>query len=264
LSEKPIASTAAVAGSLAALAEDRPTAVDFEFAELQTFRTMRELLNSGELGAVRAVNVAWVVDSWARRSKSWSWKTDATEGGGVLGLLAPHVVYLLEWLLGDISAMTAISDDRPTRSYTPPGKVAAANSVCMMGLAGTDATAFTVMLDNAAVGSRVHTWSVVCDAATLIATNTEADWVTGFVLDRMSADARQRITMEPAFDGDGRQPPMRAVAERFVEAVRTGGTCHPDFADGARVQSLIELVGDKSRGPTTVQAAHIPGRGEAL
>jgi hypothetical protein len=36
------------------------------------------------------------------------------------------------------------------------------------------------------------------------------------------------------------EPPFRALAERFVDAVRTGSSaCQPDFAFGSRVRRLV-------------------------
>jgi predicted dehydrogenase len=263
LSEKPLASSATAAESLAELARGCTTAIDFEFAELRTFRTMRDVIQQGEVGAVRLVDVTWLVDSWFHRSRTWSWKSDANEGGGVLALLAPHVMYLLEWLLGDMTAIAGRCDNRATESYAPHGASAAVNGVNIAGSVGAEDTIFSIALDNAAPGARIHRWTVVCERATLVAESTGSDWASGFVLDQLFGNDRRRLAEEIPFDGDGRLPPMRAVAERFVHAVRTGAECRPDFANGARVQRLIELASQTNPEPSPIPTIRNAGQGEA-
>ena len=73
------------------------------------YRAMKELLESGELGALKRMN--WIITDWYRTQQyydSGSWRaTWAGEGGGVLLNQCPHQLDLLIWLCGMPCAVTA-------------------------------------------------------------------------------------------------------------------------------------------------------------
>jgi predicted dehydrogenase len=66
------------------------------------FQKVRDLIHSGELGAIKRFN--WIITDWYRSQAyydSGSWRaTWAKEGGGILMNQAPHNVDLLLWTLG--------------------------------------------------------------------------------------------------------------------------------------------------------------------
>ena len=66
------------------------------------YRKMHELVNSGELGAIKRVN--WIITDWYRTQiyyDSGAWRaTWAGEGGGVLLNQCPHQLDLLQWICG--------------------------------------------------------------------------------------------------------------------------------------------------------------------
>jgi len=66
------------------------------------YRKMKEIIGSGELGAIK--RVSWIVTDWYRSQSyydSGSWRaTWAGEGGGVLMNQAPHNLDLLQWICG--------------------------------------------------------------------------------------------------------------------------------------------------------------------
>jgi len=66
------------------------------------YRKMRELVQGGELGAIKRVN--WIITDWYRTQAyydSGSWRaTWAGEGGGVLINQCPHNIDLLQWICG--------------------------------------------------------------------------------------------------------------------------------------------------------------------
>ncbi|WP_369688904.1 Gfo/Idh/MocA family protein [Bacillus sp. FJAT-26390] len=73
------------------------------------YRKMHELVNSGELGAIKRVN--WIITDWYRTQAyydSGSWRaTWAGEGGGVLVNQCPHNIDLLQWICGMPSKVRA-------------------------------------------------------------------------------------------------------------------------------------------------------------
>ena len=70
------------------------------------YRKIREIVQSGQLGALRRVN--WMVTSWFRTDAyyaSGGWRGSwAGEGGGVLLNQAPHQLDLLWWIVGEMPA----------------------------------------------------------------------------------------------------------------------------------------------------------------
>jgi predicted dehydrogenase len=73
------------------------------------YRKLRELLRSGELGAVRRIN--WTITDWFRAQAYYSsgrWRASwAGEGGGVLLNQSPHQLDLWWWLFGQPARVRA-------------------------------------------------------------------------------------------------------------------------------------------------------------
>jgi predicted dehydrogenase len=256
LAEKPLADSAEGAEALARRAAGRTAAIDFEFAELPAFRALRDIIATGQLGAIERIEVAWQTQSHAHRQRLWSWKTDRARKGGVVTLIGTHLLFLLEWLVGPVVLTAAREDNAATRDFTPAGSVAAADTVAWRGRTATGA-AVAVALSNAASGAPCHRWEMVGDAGHAVLESTSSDTVSGFVLRACRTGEAPRVTAsDPITGGDSRLAPFRALAGRFVDAVRAGTTCQPDFAAGARVQLLVaEIEALAQRGPGKVMAA---------
>lgn len=244
LCEKPPALTAANAGRLAGMATKLPTAVDFQFRELPAFRAAKELIDSKTIGAVARVEVIWHVESYAQREKRWSWKTDRAQGGGVLTTLGTHLLYLIEWLLGGVEALTARFDDRATRTFAPAGAEAAEDG-CMMLLMLAGGAQVAVSVSNAQPGKTSHRWSIGGEEGSLLLENPTSDYMHGFSLTHYGpAGPALLLRPDPVVPQDGRLAPFAMLADRFLGAVRTGdaSASRPSLADGARVQALAESV----------------------
>jgi predicted dehydrogenase len=73
------------------------------------FRKVKDLIDSGELGAVQRIN--WIITDWYRTEyyyASGGWRaTWGGEGGGVLLNQCPHNLDLLQWMFGMPSKVTA-------------------------------------------------------------------------------------------------------------------------------------------------------------
>ena len=104
LCEKPIAVSAAEARCMqeAAQRTGKTFALMFNQRTNGLYKRMKQLLDSGELGAIKRVN--WIITDWYRTQlyyDSGSWRaTWLGEGGGVLLNQCPHQLDLLQWLCG--------------------------------------------------------------------------------------------------------------------------------------------------------------------
>jgi predicted dehydrogenase len=102
LCEKPMAMSAAEAEEMRARAAQANVLahVDHELRFVPARQRARELIAAGEVGRVRHAKVLFRADSRAASGRAWSWWSDATAGGGVLGAIGSHVVDALRWLTG--------------------------------------------------------------------------------------------------------------------------------------------------------------------
>jgi UDP-N-acetyl-2-amino-2-deoxyglucuronate dehydrogenase len=106
LVEKPVAHTIAEADRLIAAAREHPgvkAGICLQNRYNATAGAARELLTSGEVGAVLggSASVLWHRDSEYYRNRPWRGRA-AESGGGVLINQAIHTLDLMEWLLGDV------------------------------------------------------------------------------------------------------------------------------------------------------------------
>lgn len=232
LAEKPLAATVEAAEELATLGHGVTTAIDFEFAELASFKALRHTIAGGSYGTTRSVDVVWRTRPRPGGNRP-DWKADAGRGGGVLALLGSHVLYLLEWLLGPIEITAAHA----------PGE-SPATRLALTCVAGD--VPVSVALDNHS-GEQRHEWRIDLDEGTLTAANPGLDAVRGF---RLLAGSGTLLAAEPEdLHPDGRVAPVAALATRFLGAVAEGRPMRPDFGDGLRVQRLLAHV-ERSRAVT--------------
>jgi predicted dehydrogenase len=83
-------------------------AVGFNYRNAPAVEAARELLASGELGAVTHVRIRLFSDYAAHPEGALTWRYERERGGsGVLGDLASHGVDLARYLLGEIASLTA-------------------------------------------------------------------------------------------------------------------------------------------------------------
>jgi predicted dehydrogenase len=236
LVEKPVAGDAATAERLAAGVDDHIAGVDFVFHELNTFQALHRLLTDQVFGEIREVTVDWHVQSYAHRNRIWSWKTDASRGGGVMTALGAHALYLAEWLFGPTTVVQSHLGNAATAAFTPAGERAAADTADIRLVLANGAPVH-MSLGNAR-GGPLHRWSVRGTRATAVLENAGADYVGGF---RLVQDGME-IAREHFGTGDSRLEAFRPLALRFADAVRARMPFAPGLADGARVQALMAAI----------------------
>lgn len=252
--EKPLGASFLESEILADNARDITTAVNFTFAELDVFTRLREIIEGGELGAVSHVNILWLTESWAQRTRAWSWKTDADSHGGVLSLFGSHILYLLEWLLGPIETLDARLLSVSTIAFTPLGARAAEDLVdCRFRHDSGSIT--SCMLGNASPGLTTHRWTVVLEGGSVILENVSSDH-TAFRLSVLKPGIAQEFLVEPISEHDGRKRAFARLAQRFIEGVRNGSPIQPDFRSAARVQALDSAIRRSSSLNREIKVAH--------
>lgn len=247
LCEKPIATDVSTALRLARIAADRaiPTAVDFQFRHVAAFHRLRRMLREGVIGAVHHTVVEWHVHSYAHRQRKWSWKTDRSQGGGVMTLLGSHLFDLVEWLLSPITALDARYHTHATRLFAPSGSLPAEDSVGLMLELQNDSLV-TCSLSNAAPGPTTHRWTIHGSRASIVLENPSTDYMANFSLTIFEPGRTPRPISLPSDEvtTDGRLPSFRALASNFIISTRTRSQRSitddfPTLTQGARIQQLL-------------------------
>lgn len=243
LSEKPVAQSADKALELAQMSHSVTTAVDYQFAELDAFIKLHQLVNRQEWGKVRHVASTWLVESWVQRNRQWSWKTDAAGNGGALSLLGSHYLYLVEWLFGPITEIACRLSTRGAFADRQGQSAVAADDTVELWATHESGTISSAFISNASPGASRHRWDVVFEKATAVLENTTTDYMSGFTLVVDGHEGQHMlISQDSIHDVDGRLAPFRRLAERFVGAVRRGEKTSPNLFHGARVQALIDCA----------------------
>ncbi len=85
-------------------------AIMFQQRTYGYWRAIRELVSSGELGAI--IRATWIITDWFRTQvyyDSGDWRAKwRTEGGGVTMNQAPHNLDLYQWIVGRPQRLTAV------------------------------------------------------------------------------------------------------------------------------------------------------------
>ena len=222
------------------------TSVDFIFAELDVFLKVKEIIEKGTMGQVRNARMLWLSESWSHRNKTWSWKTDADQNGGVLSLLGSHIFFLAEWFFGPVMTVNGNYSNDVTAKFTPFGHHPAEDFVsCTFSY--SSGAKLNCTFSNANSDIKIHRWIIEFDYGTVILENKNKDY-TNFCMKiyRNSGDVEylQEInnTINNTYKTDKRFKPFSRIARRFVNAVRSGCVMQPDLFKGARVQLLDNAV----------------------
>ena len=238
--EKPLAADLAGAAAMlqAACRGGRPTIIDFNFPELPTWRRAKEILDGGGVGRLRHVVVTWNVENAATRLRLASWRTRAGGGGGVLGNFVCHSFHYLEWFCGPIAGLGARIFPLPDRE---------AEMSVALAIAFASGAGGSLQMSCASLLGSGHRIELYGEDGALVLANPTADYFRGFALgharrgaERLDPVAIAEADSDPSVDS--RVAPVARLVRRFIDACERGGSPSPGFAEGHRVQCLIDAA----------------------
>ncbi len=216
----------------------RPVAVDFEFAELPTWRRAKELIDAGALGTLRHVVVTWNVENYATRMRLKNWKTTGGQGGGVVGNLCSHSFYYLENFCGPMRDIAANLFGLPDED-----RGNASESTAVITGSFQSGASYSLTVSAASYLGSGHRIEFYGEDGTLVLVNTTTDYMRGFKLfhARRPATSLEQIEAKEEEDihADGRIAPVSRLARRFFDAIENGGAMTPGLTEGLRVDRLI-------------------------
>jgi predicted dehydrogenase len=238
--EKPMASDLAQAQAMLrqATASRLPTMIDFNFHQIMAWQRAKQMLDANAIGRLRQIAVHWHVESRTLQLRTRNWKTLGDNGGGVLGNFISHCFHYLEWFCGPLAGLSAriagLPDDPELET-----SVAMAMTLQSGPLVSLSMSCASYL----GIGHRIEFFG---DDGTLVLHNPGADYMRGFeLLHAKRPGALERIPVTDPADAqypDGRIAPVSRLAKIFFDAIESGGVATPGFAEGYRVQQLIDAA----------------------
>jgi predicted dehydrogenase len=239
--EKPMATALAAARAMLRQAQISrlPTMIDFNFTQIMAWLRAKEMLDAGAIGALRHAAMHWHVDSSVLQSRMRNWQAEGDGGGDVLGSFISHCFYYLEWFCGPIGGLAARLGGLPSE---PELETTVAMTIALK--AGQVCSLSMSCASYLGLGHRIEFFG---EDGTLVLHNPGADYMRGFDLlyAKRPVAPLQRIPVVDADDApypDGRIAPVSRLARKFFDAIESGGTPSPGFAEGYRVQRLIDAA----------------------
>ena len=274
--EKPLANTLEEARELLAVAANasKKTMVAFNYRRVPAVALARQLIAEGRIGKIyhwRAVYLQdWIIDP----DFPLVWRLEKDKAGsGPHGDLNAHIIDLALHLVGDIDSVvgadTTFIKERPTLDAVDAGLGAKAGDT-MGRVTVDDATLFLARFANGALGSfeatrfaagrRNHNRFEINGSKGSIAFNLEKMNELQFY-SREDEDHIQGF--REIIVGEGSQPFMSAwwppghiigwehtfthEFRDFFEAIAKDAAFSPDFAEGTKVQAVLEAVVDSAK-----------------
>ena len=239
--EKPMAGDLAVAQAMLrqATRQGLPTMIDFNFTQIMAWLRAKAMLDAGAVGALRHVTVHWHVDSPSLRLRMRNWKTLGDDSGGVLGAFISHCFHYLEWFCEPIAGLSA-----RIGGLASEGGLETTVAMALQFKSGAPVTLSMSCASFLGSGHRIEFFG---EDGTLVLHNPGADYMRGFELfhAKRPAAALERIAVTDLDDAqypDGRIAPVSRLAKKFFDAIESGGTPAPGFAEGYRVQRLMDAA----------------------
>lgn len=228
--EKPLAAdlTGAAAALDAALGAGIVHAIDFEFPELDEWRSALEIVAEGRLGHVQVVRIVWHVRAGSVRSSRSSWKAIDTRGGGAIGGFLAHAVH---------HGLRFLGEERVTvRSVEVRRDGAETKRIDLVAGTAASEVAISVWVDHD--GPPCHTVEAEGPGGKLTLTNTSPLHGGPFAL-RLDG---QDIGTAVATQDDRRVHAVARIARRFALAIDGSGSVAPSLVDGLRVQEVLATI----------------------
>ncbi len=235
LMEKPLERSAAAAAEIVSLfeAQDVPLGVVFQHRARASSQQLADLLSSGRLGAVAAVDIAvpwWREQSYYDEPGRGSYERD---GGGVLISQAIHTLDLVLNLFGQVDSVQAI-----------------ARRTCLHDMESEDFVCAGMDFASGAVGSLVASTASFPGGAESIVVhckNASLDLREG-TLKVHWRNGDEDIYGEQSSTGGGADPMAfthawhQGVIQNFADALRTGSAIMAPAQDALAVQELIDAL----------------------
>jgi len=248
LCEKPMAMNAGEAAEMLARAQGAGIvhAIDHELRFNPNRRKIKALIDAGFVGHPRHALITVVGSGRADPAQSWTWWSDAGQGGGLLGAQASHQVDLLRFWLGEISGVSGTAEtfirERPIPGGQRPVTSEDFTSFSLRFASGAVGTVFLSVVAAHGEGPRIAVWG---DEGSLRLDGQERLWGA-----RSGGEWRELTEPETLTPPAGMDySPLWGLsfvrfADHLVGAILDGAPLAPaaTFADGLEVQRALDAI----------------------
>jgi predicted dehydrogenase len=265
LCEKPLANTAGEAEAMADAAEaayggGARAMVGFNYRRVPALALARRLVEQGRVGTLRHVRAVYLQDWLTDAGAPLTWRMQAERAGsGALGDLGAHIVDLAQYLTGEaitgVSALAAtFTKERTLPGGSRPEPVTVDDAALFIGRLGSGALA-SFEATRYAAGHKNGLRIELNGSAGSLAFDLERLNELAFydqAEDAATAGFRRILVTEPDHPYlDGWWPPGHTLgwehtfthqARDLLTAIAAGDQPEPSFADGLRVQRVLDAV----------------------
>lgn len=237
--EKPLATTVAQARELLAQAKKKKVthAVDFTFPEIKAWQKTKAIIDSGKYGALKNISVNWNWLAGDIKAGIASWKTSIKDGGGILSLYFSHGLYYLENFAGQIKNIDTLFTHRKE-------SLNGAETGIDLSITFKNGITGNAHVHGNSRGVPRHQLIFQCEKATIVLENTNAI-VDNFTVSVEQGPVKTNIPIvidKGNPNEDSRVKIAKKSIARFVTASNKGVQTLPSFAEGVRVQELIDMA----------------------
>ena len=254
LCEKPMARNLAETRDMVKMAEQvgAVAMINHEFRFLPVRARVKELIDEGYLGEPHAATLHVYRSSLADpEGRPFGWLMEQDKAGGMLGATGSHHVDALRWWFGEIHAVAGAMATKIKRRRLP-------DSSAMATVDADDNFAVLLRFANGALATIQVSATAVADAGEEITLSGSDGMLLVHGDGRLYGARRGETAIKelqiperlaggiPDFSHFLAHPTTLLIRE-WVAAIRRGVTSAPTFADGAKVQEVLDGVSRSSQ-----------------
>jgi predicted dehydrogenase len=251
LCEKPMARNLAESRDMVKLAATANVVamINHEFRYLPIRARVKELIDEGYIGEPQSVSMNVFRSTLADpNDRPFGWLMEQDKAGGMLGASGSHYIDSLRWWLGEIHAVAGTTATMVRRRRLP-------DSSGMAGVDADDNFAFILKFANGALATIHFCATAPIDAGEEITISGSEGMLIVQGDGELFGARRRDIGLRELPIPDRLSPklpefshyltrPTVLLMRDWIEAIRTGAGAKfsPSFADGAKVQEIIDGV----------------------
>ena len=264
LCEKPMALNQQQAREMcdAAARADRQTMVAYTYRFVPAARMAKELIAAGELGEPFTFQASYVSAYLADLSAPIAkpWKLMGAKGGGVLGDLGSHLIYLTQWWFGAVVRVGGVKKTLGPRRVLPDGSTLSVDvdDVCAFTAEFASGLTGSYFVTKYATGRANFQRIEVYGSKGGLVYSVERPGELEVCFGPGGRDARHwsTITVPSRFGNSGMIGQLEAYrleqARAFVDGALSRIPVEPTFSDGLACQQVLDAVTKAAAAPAWV------------
>ncbi len=246
LCEKPMARNLAEARDMEKIAANAHIVamVNHEFRFSPVRLHVKKLIDEGFIGEPQSASFTVFRSSLNDPGGiPFGWLMEKDKAGGMLGAVGSHHVDALRWWFGDVKSVAGAVETMVKRRRLP-------ESMQLVPVDADDNFSVLMKFANGALGTVQYTATAAVDLSDQIVLSGSEGMLMISNEGRLYGGRRERSLEEihlpepleevdPSFDHPLIQPTMLLHRE-WINAIRTGSPASPSFADGVKVQEILD------------------------